>query len=270
MTRLFERVAAVTIDELKVEGLRIAFSIERNLERTPNPGKVTIWNLSADSRAVIDLEDIAFQLDAGYVDNLESIFVGDVATVTHARNGASWQSTVTAADGRQPFRTARISRNFEPGVALEQVITDLAEAMGVGIGNAVEKARAGDVRAALTEFAQGFIARGAVPRAFDRLVKSIGLEWSIQDGRLQLLEPTETTAEEAVVLSADTGLLGSPQRTENGNIKARSLLQPFLTPGRQAEVRGEEIEGFFRVEKVRHIGDTDGPAWFSEFEGSPV
>ena len=100
----------------------------------------------------------------------------------------------------------------------------------------------------------------------------MGLQLSIQDEQILLLEPGEFLQGRTVVLrppqlnTPGTGLIGSPEPGEDGFINARALIQPGLVPGRRVDLQAENIRGLFRIERVVYIGDTWGPDWYADIE----
>ena len=111
-----------------------------------------------------------------------------------------------------------------------------------------------------------------------------GLEWSIQEGQLQVLPPDEGSDEDVVVLSAATGLIGTINKTKvvnqslltkkdgkliNAGISCTSLLNPDIRPGRRIKIESSfrpDLNGIYRVIKVKHTGDTHAQPWYSEIE----
>src|SRR5436190_1487216 len=64
---------------LTIRDLKITFSIEKTIGRTPNTCVVSVFNLSDDTRArYFKDKPLHVSLDAGYVDNLQRIFTGDL------------------------------------------------------------------------------------------------------------------------------------------------------------------------------------------------
>jgi len=102
----------------------------------------------------------------------------------------------------------------------------------------------------------------------DRLTRAWGAEWSIQDGAVQVLDPTGTRqpAALALVLSPKTGLLESPVKTQRG-AKWKSWLMADQLPGAYVTLESEFIKGSFKAESIHHTGDTHGQPWHTEAEG---
>ena len=97
------------------------------------------------------------------------------------------------------------------------------------------------------------------------LCRSAGLEWSIQDGGLQLLnigKALSTTS--AIQLDSTTGLIESPSVDSQGVLTIKSLLIPGIAPGVLLNVNSLFVQGGYRVEKVRYAGNTVGQEWYAE------
>jgi hypothetical protein len=266
---LYHRVAVLTVDTLRITGLRVSFRIKRTLRKEPNTAQISIWNLSRDSRKAVQKELVRVVLEAGYQDNVSQLFAGDLRKVTSTRDGADWVTSIESGDGEQSFRSARISKALK-SATFSQLLKEAAKSMGVGVGNALELAKQGKFEKAIGALSNGVALTGPSKRVMDRLTRSAGLEWSIQDGQLQLLEREKALEGTAVLLTPDTGLVGSPEIGEKGVVTAKSLLQPDIFPGRKIEIRSALVNGFYRVESATYDGDTHGNNWYVDMEASPI
>lgn len=270
MSQLFRRAVAVTVGTTRITGLRIEFRIKKTSTPEPNTLDLAVTNLSSDTRAKLREGNQRVVVEAGYTDSIEELFVGTSRTITHSRSGADIRTRIQCGDGEAQLRTARINESFAPGTKPEEVVRKLAASLGLDPGNAFDKLREGGFRGAISEFTSGLTLSGKSGDELARLAKSLGFGFSVQDGRIQLLREGETSRETAVVLSPETGLIGSPEPGDGGVVKALSLLQPGLRPGRAVELRSEAVQGMYRVQTVTHSGDTHGVAWHSELELQPV
>lgn len=255
---------------VEIDGLRVQFKVEKSLRgKDPNSAEITVWNLSPTSRALLETRAAKVVLRAGYEDSVEQLFVGDVVFGESKHEGPDWQTKILAGDGARARKFARVSRSFRAGAPFASVAKGIALALGVGVGNLP------DVLATVsTQYVQGYAAHGPAARELDRVLKSAGYEWSIQDGQLQVLK-AGTELRTTVVLDAEHGLVGSPEvgaGEEKGGpvLTATSLLQGSLVPGVRLDLRGETVRGLFRVTKVSHDGDTHGAEWYTKVEGKPL
>lgn len=288
MTQLFDRDIEVNIGGLLLAShdtsgadqavLRIVFDIVKTgTSKPPNKARLEIYNLSEDSRSKIqEQKRLPVSIKAGYRGNIAQLFIGDMrfgnsSKVGSSKEGADWVTTIEAGDGAKEFKSKRISQSLAPGTKVTDALKKAAEALGVGTGNLDKVIAAGSKRAGLSEYTNGTVLSGKASDSVDNIVKSMGLEWSIQDGQLQILEPKQTTQDTAVVLESGTGLVGSPAAGDKGIVKATSLLQPDIFPGRKIQLKSFAFEGtFFKATKVRHTGDTWGTKWFTEMELKPL
>ena len=107
---------------------------------------------------------------------------------------------------------------------------------------------------------------GSAASELTALTRSAGLEWSIQDGAFQFLDRNKSLDSFAIVLSPETGLVGSPSVSNKGIVSGVSLIIKDMIPGRQIDVQARFVRGRARLEKTRHIGDTHGDDWHIQWE----
>lgn len=249
--------------------LRVVFKIIRALAKDPNSAEISIYNLSAESRAKLQEKDIPTTVEAGYVGNISRIFGGTLDFGGSFKEGDDWITRVQSGDGSKAFRTARVNRSLKGPISPGQVLKIAGEALGLPLGNLTDAVSKGSQRASLKEFANGVMLSGKSEQVFDKIVKAMGFDWSIQDGQIQVLAPKDTVGD-VIVLERSSGLIGTPSPGDKGVVKARSLLQAELAPGRKVEYRSREVNGFFKVQKVTFTGDTWAPGWFADLETSPL
>lgn len=265
--KLFKRNVRVTIGRANEPGrswreLRTSFKIERTPSGTPaNSGDFTIFNLNGDSRGFIE-KGMKIRLETSYNEEpLVPAFVGDVKKFEHKREGVDWLTTIEAGDGHKAISEAAIFASLGPGSSPEQVLKALKDSMkGVDISEGFTGALN-----SIAQKTQGITLQGRTADELDQLLEPQGLEWSIQDEVLQVVKVGEATTEPVLVLTPSTGLV-SARRLEDGKLEVIAYMAPGLRPRRRVKVVGEEVQGVFIVEKVRHNGDTHGKPWFTTAE----
>lgn len=267
----WKRAARVIVKDREVDGLRIRFRVKKTLKPDPNSADIRIHNLGDATRATLQEAAVPVVLMAGYESDTQVIFSGTSRAVDHRREGQDWVTHIQCGDGEQAFRGFS-QFSFGAGTKATVVLERIAKDLGIDVGDALAKLKRGDFREG---FLQGYTATGRAVRELDRVAKALGLEWSIQDGQLQLLEPDAATQAEALVLSADSGLIGSPDHkmAENASVapllRAECLLNGGVLPGRLVKLETATRTGFYRVENVEHQGDTHGSEWTTAWEGRP-
>lgn len=276
------------ITETFQPSLRASFKVEKTSAKEPNKATIEVYNLSESNRSILkDGADIVARtialaqkakvapvwqwpliVEAGYVGSREQLFTGDVVYAQSKRDTTSWITTIEAEDGGIQFSNARIKQSFGPGTTLQTVLLACAKALGVGIGNSMTKLAA--PKRSLVVYKKGLVLSGKVSDVLDKQCTNAGYKWSIQDGQLQLLAKGETLIESVPILSATSGLIGSPELGEAGSIKCQSLLRGTIKPGKRIIVESQLVKGTFKVDRVTHSGDTWGSNWYSEIEAKPV
>jgi len=254
----------VSWNHIKVIGLRVAFEIEKTSESTPNPAKITIYNLGAQNWTILEsTEPMVISLEVGYGDSLKEIFYGDITKSSFTRQGPDSVAVIEADDGGQAIREARIDKSYKAGVSLKTVIKDvvttLKDAGRVAIDQVLTKLKSDDLEDKKTQ--TGLSISGASKDIMSKMMGIFGLEWHIQDNELKILEPTGNDGEEKVILTPKTGLIGTPIRRDNG-IEFTALIQPNIIPGRLVKIESTNINGDFRVRKAKFIGDNYDQPWY--------
>ena len=106
------------------------------------------------------------------------------------------------------------------------------------------------------------------------LTKDYGLEWSIQDDEVRVVVKGEPIDDQAIVVSAATGLVSSPQVTNRG-VDFEVQLNPDLRPGKLVKVEAASFiisaankdveklqdkggDGLYISEVVKFLGDNHG------------
>lgn len=282
MTRLYKRGARLLVakptafftqepNALVIRDLRMTFSIEKHLGAEPNTSTIEVYNLSEESRSFVQQKPRYIRLEAGYDDELQLIFAGDLVWGKSSLVQVDWVTTLQLGDGHRAFNYARVNRAFRGGVTGKTLLNEIAGSMGLRPPGNIEQA---------TELAQQFAAgvslQGPAHREMTRLLEPRGMSWSVQDGQLQILRPAEVRADQAILISEDTGMVGTPEQgppdKSSGKpptTTVRMLLKPRAVPGVKLRIESRAIRGIFRAERVTHRGDTFGN-FHTEVEAIPL
>jgi hypothetical protein len=202
----------------------------------------------------------------------DTIFVGDARDIWSERDGTEIWTVIEAEDGGRSYRTADYEATFDRNVRCSTVFSALADAMGVGVGNASSIFSTAELDNGSEIWPTGVTLSGAAWRSMDRLCRSCSLRWSIQNGVLQLRRAGEPAETRAIRLTSSTGLLGSPsrgkrdERTDRVAYQARSLLIPGLYPGRVIDLESSELSGGYLCRRVGFFGDSAGADWYADLE----
>jgi len=292
MSRLFDRSYRVQVDTKVLQGLAVEFRVDRSLNSNPNTADLTIYNLSQENRKYLQsVKNPVVQIQAGYLgddptdpdSNQPSvpsvnakeppiIFLGQMREVTNLREGSEWVTRITTGDGDTALKSP-IAFSLGPGTSLQNAIKRMITDMRVGVGNAAQAILKGKLTEAGNQFINGFVANGQGGKELERLMSSAGLEYSVQNGNLQVMPIGQPVNNTAIVLSTTTGLIGSPElsrdkKTQAPMLKVRSLLNAKIFPGAKIKVVSDSINGFFRVNRAVYSGQTDGNDWYVDCEAT--
>ncbi|CUJ21564.1 phage protein [Achromobacter xylosoxidans] len=269
-----------------VQPIRITFDVRKDTEEEPNDHTIRVYNLAAATRRALEEPGLRCVLYAGYADEGGPLLMAS-GSVVFAYTKFEQPDVVTeliVKDGYTEVRDTAISVGLGPGAQASAIIRDIARQMGLPL------VMADDVPD--RRWQQGFSFYGAARTALHKVTQGTGLEWSIQNQQLQVVQRRGTTRRQAVVLAADTGLLGFPERTreaarekakvkdqttgDNVNLvsaqqqrdgwRVQSLLLPTLNPGDLVKLESKSVEAFLRVEGLQHSGDSAGGNWQTELE----
>ena len=278
---LFLRTWAVTVGTLRVSApMRAAFEIDRSTKHAVNTARVRLWNLTRSHQTQIEQAAAAQVLvEAGYAGERgpQALFSGELFRARGlGRTGAHTQDAgedsvthVEARDGGRAYAQARISAAFGAGVRVETVVRACARALGVGEGNLVEVSAAARLATGDDTYPEGTVISGQVSRELTRVLRGMGLGWSIQHNALQILRNGFPLSTQAVRLAVDTGLVGEPEIGTRGHVKATSLLGPDLWPGRVVVLSSRRANGAYTVEAVKFRGDSHAQEWFADLDLVP-
>ena len=279
MPELFLRQAALLVStktgnsEL-MENFRIAFQIEKTSESTPNPAKIVVFNLSKDKQAFFEQKGLTAILRAGYkgLTNpiIKNLFVGDIKTAKTLKKGTEFVTEIEAGDAEDIIVKSYINKSFsgsrfaEGKITNRDMVKELIKAMGLVPNSSKEKEIDKKLEAvSQTKPEHGITMSGPAKFFLDTILEKEGLEWSIQDGEIQITDPSKSANTlDAVVLSKDTGLL-DVSKEEDGRINFKALLNPDISPTTTVEIRSAvmDINGFFKVRRVEYSGDTCEGEW---------
>jgi hypothetical protein len=280
MMALFNRVISVDFKDssgstFTTPDLRIKFDIQKTREASSNTAKLQIYNLSEASRNRIRELDDSVIVRAGYTQDAGAkiIFTGDVTKINHEFQPPDVISLIECGDGIKNLREQRDSVSFGTGTKADIVLKDLATKMGLPLRPLPQ--------GLTNEYVTGFSHVGSTKDALNKITDRLDLEWSIQNGELQILKKREPVVGVPVQVNFTRGLLEQPERLRDikANLigdkpkpgyKIRMLLTPELIPGGRINLTEGTFPGEFRIERVNHVGDNFDNDFYSEMEVTEI
>lgn len=254
---------------LDVSDLDMAFSVKKTLKANPNQAEIEVRNLTENHRTMLEGSDaLEVELHAGYGDQLSLLYRGQMRAAVTYRDGPDFVTKISSGDKSGVFAGRRLhvplGEASSAAAALKQLVDDLGKTE-VGDGNVSDALTQAGVLT--TVFPLGGTLSGNASVLLTSLCRSVGLEWSIQDGVLQFLVASKALDEEAIELGSNSGLIGKVEVSNKGYVKATSLLIPGLRCGGKVTFATEtELVGGYRIEKIHYHGDTAGKSWYASIE----
>jgi hypothetical protein len=285
---LFDRRFVVTVDTIEFETLDFEATIEKTLKPEPNTCELVVYNLTEEHQAQLELlqqnvagkrsksgtsaqtratKGIPCRIEAGYASGTSLVWLGDLRTAQSVLDDATWVTTLKSGDGEKAWQNARLHVSFGPRTSLDTALRAIVRSLGIGEGN-ISKFTQRLKMAGSAIFPSGAVLSGSTSRQLLDFARSAGLEASIQDGALQLLDRGKALPAEAVRLTPETGLIGSPTVDNQGILTAQTLMIPDIVCGCLVVVEAERIKGNYRVEKVTWSFDRAGTDWGCEIQAS--
>ena len=286
MSRQYKRAYELTIvtkegDAKVIRELRVNFEITKSVLSFPNLCRLNIYNPNEDTLSLLQNKFTEIIFNAGYEGNIKLLFKGQIRNVFQNRNGTDRIVTLYAGDGEKDWQNATFNKTFTENVSISSAIDEVLKSfkevtVGTisGIPNVADKVR-------------GQTLSGSSKDILDKFSEEYGFDWSIQDGEI-VINPVDQPLEgdEAVLISAATGMIGSPTITEIG-ADVNTLLNPKLLPNRAFKiesanadvqlgnlffrgVKRTSAEGTYKVQEVTFKGDSREGEWTSMTKGRTI
>jgi len=281
MGQLQGRAWKLQVGELLLPNFDFSFDVAKSLKPEPNQATISIRGLNEEHRSALAgllstakgrakkqgpgarpiVGVIPVKLEAGYVDpGPDLLFLGDLLTCDHVREGPTWVTNLGAGDGAKAYQKARISQALGPKSNVRDSLLACLQALGLGTGN-LAKIDFGSV-----VLPRGKVLEGSASRRLNELCQSAGIEWSVQEGKVQFLLRGGVMPGQAVLLTPSTGLLGSPTVDQDGVCSASCLLIAGLRCGGVVRIDSAHVKGQFRIENLSAKGDTRSSGWGYEIK----
>lgn len=278
--------------------LRIQFSITAIDVDTPPTAHIRVINLSDAVAQQIQQEFSGVTLQAGYANgNFGVIFQGTIVRVVKGRlSNIDTFVEILASNFDLLYNYGFVNKTIAKGSSAQDRANALAAAATQA--PAIQSAEATAQNAQTQGWQYGYISNsfgtgGVLPRGkvmfglarkyMNHLTDTKGCTWSIQpDGKVKIIAFDDYLPNTAVVINAQTGMVGIPQATQQG-IKVSCLLNPNIQTGQLIKLDNASIntttnrsnigfpaysdfeffantsnDGIYRALVVEHEGDSRG------------
>lgn len=248
--------------------LHIEFSLQKSDLSTQNTGKLSVWNLSPEHLSILSKSDCALSLRAGYGSRISLIFAGIVSYIKTSLDGADRKTEIEVIDSLIEVRDTYVSVSYNGVTNWKTIFDDVGAQMGVAVSYAYN--------AEFADVSNGFSFVGPAKNIITKGCDCCDLDWSIQNGVLQIKKPGDVMSREVYVLSPDTGLINIPARVsleKSSSKKSEStekkigweveyLLNGAINIDDYVRLESKYVTGYFRVSKLEISGDNQSGDWF--------
>ena len=269
--QLFGRSWRITVDTLQLTGIDVEFQVKKTLKPEPNTCDLKLYNLTSDHQkqieqnpAVLKLKKVPVRVEAGYGTNLAQIFLGELRAGWTVNDGPDVITELSTGDGEKGMASARLNVSFGPGTPIDTVLREIVSTLGVGQGNVQKAVSLLQAKGLFNFSSKGVVLKGNAAQHLTDFCKGAGLEWSVQDGNVQILTLGQPLQGQALQLDSSTGLIGSPSVDSKGVLSCQALMIPGLRPGQLLQMNSLHVKGGYRINTVEYQGDTLGNDWYAK------
>lgn len=265
---------------IDLSNLRCKFVVKRSDTITPNVADIRVYNVSKDTALKIQKEFSTVILQAGYEGNYGVIFQGNIKQVIIGRESATDTFIdIVAGDGDRAYNFAIVNSTIAAGATQQDQLNAVIGSMQqLGVTSGYLSPLPSE------QLPRGKVLYGNARNYLIDIAQTSDKGVSIQDEKITLIDNKSYAPGERVVLTSKTGMIGTPQQTNEG-INIKCLLNPRIKIGGLVEIDNASIErlkinltvpnsaanipapitddGVYYVLVAEHQGDTRGVEWYT-------
>ena len=272
----FDRQYRMTVGQAGMEGftvgetskgnyepLHISFSLQKSDLTTQNTGKIEIWNLSDVHIAELERPNCVVSLKAGYGNNMALIFAGIVSFTKTEMDNADRKTTIEVVDNLVAIRDTYVSISYNGVVSWRTIFDDVANQIGV--------VPIYSYNAEFVNVENGFSFVGLAKDILSKGCECCGMDWSIQNGILQIKKKGDAISQDVYVLAPETGLIGMPEKIAITDKKESTkntvgwdvtyFMNGAINVNDMVSLQSKMITGFFYVSTLEITGDNVSGDW---------
>jgi hypothetical protein len=271
---------------LDVSNLRCTFHIEKTYHSVANYSEIVIYNMSSQTEGTIISEYDRVIVNAGYAGTTANdtpkqygkIFDGNIIQCLRDKedNNVDYKLTLWCGDGDNFLNSNFIKMTMNAGATHRQIVENIATVATVPT----------DIAKITPDLSTAALPRGKVffgtPKKYlGEIAAGNNASFWIDNEAIHIEKLTDT-AGTAIVVSPTSGLIGTPQMTQEGitikmllnaNVGLMSMIQLDNSNIRQMKQQIGQIpimldqDGQYQAYKIVHEGDTRGNNWYTEVVG---
>jgi hypothetical protein len=256
------------IEQMDGAQFKITFQIIIDFGGSNSYADIAVYNLREDTVGKIFASGKPVSFKAGYVDTVDTVFIGVIQNVLRERQGAN---TITRLICRSETIRTVINQSFGAGVDIVTLIRSCSTSAGYPA--VIEPSQFDDVPV----YSGGYVLSGDPRILLDTLARAHGFTHTVENGRRIILRNGFKRNTAPFVVSQFTGMEGIPEITEIGcDVTVR--LSPKIRIGGEIDIRSQLStfnfgdlyyqnipesagKGIYKVQKIEHTGDSYGDTW---------
>lgn len=274
------------------QGLKITFEITQMDASTPNVARIGIYNLARSSTSPAFFRGKKVTISAGYATGAKFVlFQGEIMQTRNLRvDTTDTVLAILATDKSLPRNFAVVNKTLSKGHTHQDRFMTCFDALKA-IDPTITLGYVDKDALTRTRFSRGAALAGNAKDHLRQICHATNTSWSIQNGKVQILENRKALPGGAIVLNSKTGLVGLAVQTINGvegqcllngnivvgctvKIDESSIQQAEFDPSiagapnnAQLERFGIAADGLYKIFVVGHVCDTRGEPSYTSFIG---
>jgi len=264
------------VELIIIKHLRVDIKCVKTETSDTNNCTITIYNLSDATLNKFKNTDINITVKAGYTEasGEGTIFKGNTTSIYTKFEGANKITTIILRDGEKELNNSLSSVAYKEGTGIKQILKKAVKTLGLPLKTNLNLINFKNIK-----FNNAFSFGGMTKNLIEKLTKSGGLQWSVQNQEIKFY--LENTVDKSIVLyiTPKSGMIGSPEKVkikkgkkeaavEIDGWKIVSLLQPKIEPGGTVGISSRQIpaNSLFRVMTVTHTASLYEGVFQTELE----
>lgn len=250
-------------------GIKIDFRSESSINRTPNSGEITLYNINPKDIAAIASEYVrgkavnaksSVELQAGYDDTMGIVLFGSIyeaiSSFTPGRNSIKLNIMNNTPTEQSNYFVISLANN----ATFKDICAEVATKAQLSLQY--------DARIPNREI-RDFAFAGGLAQQVDNLRKYYPDELVILIDKKKLVVKSIKTKQPSIpLIKKESGLIGTPLPTAEG-----CNIQTFLMPSVYASdyiklesINIPNLNGIYRIQTITHRGSSEGNEWYSEMK----
>lgn len=269
-----EYYATAELNGISLSKHQIVFDIKKGSTANSEKSTISIFNLSNDTVDYLITnadKSLVIKFEAGYEGSVKTLFKGTIDSVTDDNDTETRITKLVLGESTVNKKEANSFRAYPRNTNINNIVYDLIGDLGVPIGN-------------VQPITENFLyplkktIHGHTATQLSKIADWYGFRFSIQNGAAYFIPEKSKFVQEAILVSGETGLIGTPKAITDKNtiavrsnlpttgLKVRCQLNAAIQPETVILVKSGDIDQTFKVTKVYYKGDYRGNDWECDIE----